>query len=94
MNIVDVLDECPKMLTDIGIVPALRQHTGTCFESRDELDSVPDYVDSRYAKFGPDTGQLQKGGVDPVNILVPVPAGETAKTAKTYLRKPGCVFRS
>src|SRR5215469_3515176 len=152
-NIVESLNECAKMLTDMGIVPALHQHTGTCIESRDEVYSVLDAVDSKYVKFGPDIGQLQKGGVDPVKVVkdylplvrhmhlkdynggdaylgycplgqgkvdipaildlaakadmqgkvmveldpsrnMPIPAGETAKIAKTYLQKLGCEFKS
>jgi inosose dehydratase len=68
-NIVEALNECAKMLTDMGIVPALHQHTGTCIESRDETYAILDAVDSRYVKFGPDIGQLQKGGVDPVKVV-------------------------
>jgi inosose dehydratase len=68
-NIVETLNECGKMLTDMGIVPALHQHTGTCIETRDEVYAVLDAVDSRYVKFGPDIGQLQKGGVDPVKVV-------------------------
>jgi inosose dehydratase len=68
-NIVEALNECSKMLTDMGIVTALHQHTGTCIESRDEVYSVLDAVDSRYVKFGPDIGQLQKGGADPVKVV-------------------------
>lgn len=68
-NIVETLNECGKMLTDMGIVPVLHQHTGTCIESRDEVYAVLDAIDSRYVKFGPDIGQLQKGGVDPVKVV-------------------------
>jgi inosose dehydratase len=152
-NVVDSLNECSKMLVDLGLVPVLHQHTGTCVESRDEVYSVLDAVDSRYVKFGPDIGQLQKGGVDPVKVVgdylplvrhmhlkdyaggdaylgycplgqgkvdipaildlaakadmqgkvmveldpspgMPIPAGETAKIAKTYLQKLSCEFRS
>lgn len=152
-NIVETLNECSKMLADMGIVPALHQHTGTCIETRDEVYSVLDAVDTRYVKFGPDIGQLQKGGVDPVKVVkdylplvrhmhlkdysggpdylgycplgqgkvdvrsildmvkkadmqgmvmveldpspyMPVPAGETARIAKTYLQKLGYGFRS
>ena len=57
------------MLTDMGIVPALHQHTGTCIKSRDEVYAVLDAVDPRYVKFGPDIGQLRKGGVDPVQVV-------------------------
>jgi inosose dehydratase len=68
-NIVETLNECSKMLAGMGIVPALHQHTGTCIESRDEVYAVLDAVDTRYVKFGPDIGQLQKGGVDPVKVV-------------------------
>jgi inosose dehydratase len=68
-TIVESLNECGKMLTGMGIVPVLHQHTGTCIESRDEVYAVLDSVDTRYVKFGPDIGQLQKGGVDPVKVV-------------------------
>jgi inosose dehydratase len=68
-NIVESLNEICKALDDIGIVGALHQHTGTCVESRDETYAVMEAVDTRYVKFGPDVGQLQKGGVDPVKVV-------------------------
>ena len=58
-----------KALADIGVVGALHQHTGTCVETRDETYAVMEAVDTRYVKFGPDVGQLQKGGVDPVKVV-------------------------
>jgi inosose dehydratase len=67
--IVAALNECGKMLTDMGLTPALHQHTGTCIETRDEVYAVLDSVDTRYVKFGPDIGQLQKGGSDPVQVV-------------------------
>ena len=68
-NIVDALNEMGKALTDIGIVGALHQHTDTCVETRDETYAVMEAVDTRYVKFGPDVGQLQKGGADPVKVV-------------------------
>jgi inosose dehydratase len=68
-NIVAALNECGKMLTDMGLTPALHQHTGTCIETRDEVYAILDAVDTRYVKFGPDIGQLQKGGADPVQVV-------------------------
>ena len=68
-NIVAALNEIGKALDGIGIVPALHQHTGTCVETRDETYAVMEAVDTRYMKFGPDVGQLQKGGVDPVKVV-------------------------
>ena len=68
-NIVTSLNEICKALDGIGIIGALHQHTGTCVETRDETYAVMEAVDTRYVKFGPDVGQLQKGGVDPVKVL-------------------------
>ncbi len=47
----------------------MHQHTSTCIETRDEVYSIMEAVDTRYVKFGPDVGQLQKGGSDPVKIV-------------------------
>lgn len=68
-NIVTALNDVAKALADIGVTGALHQHTGTCIETRDEVYSVMDGVDTKYVKFGPDVGQLQKGGVDPVKVI-------------------------
>jgi inosose dehydratase len=68
-DIISALNEICKAVDGVGIIPALHQHTGTCIESRDEVYSVLDAVDTRYVKFGPDVGQLAKGGVDPVKVV-------------------------
>jgi inosose dehydratase len=68
-NIVSTLNEYCKALSDIGLTGCLHQHTGTCVESRDETYAVLEAVDTRYVKFGPDIGQLQKGGSDPVQVV-------------------------
>jgi inosose dehydratase len=51
------------------VVGAVHQHTGTSIEVRDEVYAVMEAVDPRYVKFGPDIGQLAKGGADPVPIV-------------------------
>jgi len=68
-HIVEALNEMCKALADIGVVGVLHQHTGTCVETRDETYATMEAVDTRYVKFGPDVGQLQKGGVDPVKVV-------------------------
>lgn len=68
-NIVTTLNEMCKALADIGVVGALHQHTGTTVETRDEVYAVMESVDTKYVKFGPDIGQLQKGGSDPVKVV-------------------------
>jgi inosose dehydratase len=68
-NIVSTLNEAAKAISDQGITPVLHQHTGTCVETRDETYATLDAIDTRYLKFGPDVGQLMKGGADPVKVV-------------------------
>jgi inosose dehydratase len=68
-DIVTTLNELGKAVTDLGLTAVLHQHTGTCVESRDETYAVMEAVDTRVMKFGPDIGQLQKGGPDPVQVV-------------------------
>lgn len=68
-NIVAALNDMCKALNDIGMTGVLHQHTGTCVEYRDEVYAVLDAVDAKYVRFGPDVGQLQKGGSDPVKVV-------------------------
>jgi inosose dehydratase len=68
-SIVEALNEAARAVVDLGLTPVLHQHTGTCIETRDETYAVMEAVDTRYVKFGPDIGQLQKGGSDPVQVV-------------------------
>jgi inosose dehydratase len=68
-DIVTMLNETAKAVSGEGITAVLHQHTGTCVESRDETYSVMHAVDTRYVKFGPDIGQLTKGGSDAVQVV-------------------------
>jgi inosose dehydratase len=68
-NIVDTLNEVAKRVQAKGLTPVLHQHTGTCVESRDETYAVLEAVDTNYLKFGPDVGQLTKGGQDAVKVV-------------------------
>jgi inosose dehydratase len=68
-DIVTTLNELGKAVTDMGLTPVLHQHTGTCVETRDETYAVMESVDTKIMKFGPDIGQLQKGGSDPVKVV-------------------------
>ena len=68
-DILTTLNELGKAVTDMGLTPVLHQHTGTCVETREETYAVMDAVDTRVMKFGPDIGQLQKGGSDPVQVV-------------------------
>lgn len=68
-DIVTSLNETAKALTDIGLIAALHQHTGTCVMTHDEVYAVLDAVDTRYVHFGPDVGQLTKAGSDAAKIV-------------------------
>jgi inosose dehydratase len=68
-NIIETLNTAAKAVADLGLTPVLHQHTGTCIESRDETYAVMETADTRVLKFGPDIGQLQKGGSDPVQVV-------------------------
>jgi inosose dehydratase len=68
-DIVATLNELGKAVTDMGLTAVLHQHTGTCVETREETYAVMEAVDTRVMKFGPDIGQLQKGGSDPVQVV-------------------------
>jgi len=68
-GIIEALNEGAKAVSDLGLTPVLHQHTGTCIETREETYAVMEAVDTRYLKFGPDIGQLQKGGSDPVQVV-------------------------
>ena len=68
-NIIETLNQLAKRVEDHGLTPVLHQHTGTCIESRDETYAVLEAVDTNHLKFGPDVGQLTKGGQDAVKVV-------------------------
>lgn len=68
-NIIAALNDGAKAIVDLGLTPVLHPHTGTCIETRDETYAVMENADTRYLKFGPDVGQLAKGGADPVPVV-------------------------
>src|SRR5262249_49712894 len=68
-HIVSALNEYAKAITDVGISTGLHQHTGTAVESRDETYYVMEHADTKYLKFAPDIGQLQKGGADAAKVV-------------------------
>jgi inosose dehydratase len=64
-NIVASLNDAAKALMDVGIVGVLHPHTGMVIEKLDEVFAVLDSMDTKYVKFGPDVGQMVKGGAPP-----------------------------
>lgn len=68
-NIVAALNDICQAVSDAGLTAALHQHTGTCVETRDETYAVLETVNTKYVRFGPDVGQLTKGGADAVQVV-------------------------
>jgi inosose dehydratase len=68
-NIIDSMNDYAKAVTDLGLVCSLHPHTGTPIETEEEVYFAMENVDTRYMKFGPDVGQLQKAKADPVKIV-------------------------
>ena len=68
-HIVAGLNDYAKAMNDLGLGAGLHQHTNTAVESRDETYAVMEAVDTRYVKFAPDVGQLQKGGADAAKVV-------------------------
>lgn len=68
-NIISMLNEVAKTVTGEGLMPVLHQHTGTCVETRDETYATLDAMDASVLKFGPDVGQLTKGGVNAMQVV-------------------------
>jgi inosose dehydratase len=68
-NLVESMNEYAKAVVDEGLVCALHPHTGTPIETEEEVYFIMNNLDTTYMKFGPDVGQLQKGGGDPIKIV-------------------------
>jgi inosose dehydratase len=63
------LNDYSKAIADLGLSSGLHQHTGTAIETPAETYAIMHAVDTRYVKFAPDVGQLQKGGADPYQVV-------------------------
>jgi inosose dehydratase len=68
-NVIAGLNDHAMALADLGLGTGLHQHTGTCIESRDEVYDVMEHANTKYLKFAPDVGQLQKGGADAAKVI-------------------------
>lgn len=67
--ILAALNEIGMAAADLGLKATIHQHTDTCIDTRDQVYSVLNAVDTRYMGFGPDVGQLAKAGSDPVQVV-------------------------
>lgn len=68
-NLIDAMNDYGRAVKDLGLTCALHPHTGTAIETTDEVYFAMEHVNTDWMRFGPDVGQLQKGGADPVKIV-------------------------
>lgn len=68
-TIARTLDEVGRLCADLGVKACFHPHTGTPVETREEIARVMDQVDTSVVFMAPDTGQIQKGGADPVEVV-------------------------
>jgi len=68
-NVIASLNDYAKAANDVGLGAGFHQHTGTAVESKEETYTLMESADTRHLKFAPDVGQLQKGGVDALQVV-------------------------
>jgi len=65
----EMLNELAKRCAEVDVKVCFHPHTGTPIESREEIARVMDNIDARIVRMAPDTGQIAKGGGDPVEVV-------------------------
>lgn len=63
------VNDIATRLRDIGITCCFHQHTRTPVETQDEVYTFMNEIDPEVVLFGPDVGQILKGGGDPVKVV-------------------------
>jgi inosose dehydratase len=63
------LNAIGERCTALGVQPCFHPHTGTPVETREQIDLVMSTIDPRLVFMAPDTGQIAKGGGDPVEVV-------------------------
>ncbi len=62
-------DEVGAYAKENGMITAIHPHTNTLIETPEEIDTILGSVNPDLVGFAPDTGQIAKGGGDPVAVL-------------------------
>jgi len=68
-NMIKILNDVSMAINDAGVGTGLHQHTNTAVETREEVYSIMEGVNTKYVKFAPDVGQLQRGGSDAAKVV-------------------------
>jgi inosose dehydratase len=65
----EAMNEIGRRLADVGVTQVFHNHAWTTHETRLELDLLLANTDPRYLSMGFDTGHLQLGWADPVEMF-------------------------
>jgi inosose dehydratase len=65
----NTVNEIGRRTLELGLPACFHPHTGTPVESREEIDMLMELVDPELVFFAPDTGQIAKGGSDPIEVV-------------------------
>lgn len=63
------MNKCGEVALAAGITAAVHPHWGTTVETEAEIDLLLSFLDERLVGFAPDSGQIAKGGGDPVAVI-------------------------
>lgn len=65
----DTMNEVGRQAKKVGILCAMHPHWGTVAETREEIELLLELLDPAIVGFAPDSGQIAKGGSDPVPMF-------------------------
>ena len=65
----DTMNETGRQAQQAGIVAAVHPHWGTVVETQGEIELLLSLLDPSVVGFAPDSGQIAKGGADPVPLF-------------------------
>ena len=65
----ETMNQVGAAAREAGVATAMHPHWGTAVETRLEIEILLDLLDPRAVGFAPDTGQIAKGGADPLPIV-------------------------
>ncbi|GHV23807.1 hypothetical protein FACS1894174_09960 [Bacteroidia bacterium] len=63
------LNELGKIAKDSGLQIGVHPHVNTIIETPEEIDLIMELTDAKYVKMAPDTGHIQLGGGNVVDIV-------------------------
>ena len=65
----DIMNRAGQIARDGGIGASMHPHWGTAAETRLEIELLLSLLDPALVGFAPDTGQIAKGGADPLPVI-------------------------